>query len=342
MDEQARLNAFAEQAKLNAFIDQATAASWPFFAIATIIFAIRTVSRVHFTEASVGLEDVIISISWIFDVVRMVTFQMALSATRKVTPDNQMETAPDATFYSLFTDSWAFLSVTLPKVGVAFLLVRIFRPKPWVHATILWMAIGLFVYCVVGFFICFVQCTPIAGQWNPFKHPEVKCWPRNVQMIYSLVGSSSSALLDLIFALYPGFMIWKLQMSLWKRLSTMGFMGLGLLAFAFGTIKVHGNSTLLGDPKLNELLTKALHVALWNSIENDFVLIAACLPSVPPLFRAFGMFAKTHLGTSKATRVTSSSESQHSLTMRSSEPFDKRGSRTESKKDFPSSRFHGV
>ncbi len=51
------------------------------------------------------------------------------------------------------------------------------------------MAVGLFVVCIVGFVICFVQCSPVAGQWDPYQYPETHCWPRNVQVDYSLVAS---------------------------------------------------------------------------------------------------------------------------------------------------------
>jgi hypothetical protein len=78
-------------------------------------------------------------------------------------------------------------------------------------------------------------------------------------------------------------------------------------------VKVSSNTTLLGRPTLNELYTKALHIGLWNSIENDFVMIAACLPSVRPLFKAFAVFTETRLTTLESMRVNSSSESQHSL-----------------------------
>lgn len=54
-----------EHRELNRFIDQATAASWPFFAIATIVFGMRTVSQVFFTKAPIGWEDFIIPISWV-------------------------------------------------------------------------------------------------------------------------------------------------------------------------------------------------------------------------------------------------------------------------------------
>lgn len=126
----------------------------------------------------------------------MVTFQLALSATRRVdqtNPASLPNTVPTATFWALFTDSWAFLSVTLPKVGVAFLLVRIFRPRPWVRTTIISAAIGLFIICIAGFAICFAQCNPVAGQWDPYRYPETKCWPRNVQIDYTLFSSCKSS-----------------------------------------------------------------------------------------------------------------------------------------------------
>ncbi|KAI9685245.1 MAG: hypothetical protein M1822_004618 [Bathelium mastoideum] len=291
-----------QQEELDRFIPSAAGAAWSVFALAAITFGMRTVARMRFTEADIGWEDIIISISWLLDVVRMVTFQLALSTTHKVDSANLRETMPAATFWSLFTDSWSFLSVTLPKVGVAFLLIRIFRPKPWVSTTIMSMALGLFVICIVGFIICFVQCTPVAGQWDPYRYPDVHCWSRNVQIGYALVGSSASACLDFLFAVYPGFVIWKLQMPLWKRLSTMAFMGLGIGSFALAVIKVYSNSTLLGNPSLTKVYKDALHIGLWNSIENDFILIAACMPSVPPFIIACRSFTQNYLSTSGVSR----------------------------------------
>jgi len=285
------------QAHLNRFTYQASAAAWPFFVISTITFGMRSVSRLWYTEFPIGWDDITISISWVLNVVRMVTFQLALNATRRVDVNNLSRTVPTATFWALFTDSWAFLSVTLPKVAVAFLLIRIFRPRPWVRTTILSMALGLFVVCIAGFIICFVQCNPVAGQWDPYKYPNAHCWPRNVQIDYALVGSSTSAFLDLAFAMYPAFVIWKLQLPMWKKLSTMVLMGLGLASFALGVVKVANNGSLLGTPTLNQLYTDALHIGLWNSLENDFVMIAACLPLVPPLFVARKQSQSTALNT---------------------------------------------
>jgi hypothetical protein len=81
-------------------------------------------------------------------------------------------------------------------------------------------------------------------------------------------------------------------------------------------VKVSSNTSLLGTPTLNQLYTNALHIGLWNSIENDFIIIAACLPSVRPLLKACRVFTGAHLGqltASKPTHAVSASDSQHSL-----------------------------
>ena len=162
----------------------------------------------------------------------MVTFQLALSATRHIDPANLPQTVPTAVFWSLFTDSWAFLSVTLPKVGVAILLVRIFRPRPWVRATIMSMALGLFVVCIGGFIICFVQCNPVAGQWDPYQHPGTRCWPRNVQIDYSLLGSCKSS-----HTLPQTSLLTELRS--YVRIFGLGFCDIsGLRHFAFATAAV--------------------------------------------------------------------------------------------------------
>lgn len=107
-------------------------------------------------------------------------------------PSSLPNTVPTATFWALFTDSRAFLSCTVPKIGVAIMLVHIFRPRIWFKNAILGSAIGLVMFCIVGFVICFVQCNPVAGPWDPYKYPDVKCWPRDVQIDYALVGSCKS------------------------------------------------------------------------------------------------------------------------------------------------------
>ncbi|KAF2150321.1 hypothetical protein K461DRAFT_314378 [Myriangium duriaei CBS 260.36] len=273
--------------ELNKFTYQAEGASWPFFVISSLVFALRCIARTCYTEIPWGWDDVVLTISWALNVVRMTSFQLSLVSTRHIDPTNLPGTFPTPVFWALFTDTWAFLSVTLPKVGVALLLCRIFRPRPWVKVTLLSMSIGLFVYCIAGFIISFVQCSPVPFQWNPWKYPEGKCWPGHVQIYYAEPGAAFSTFLDIAFAIYPGVVISRLNMPRWQKITTIGLMSLGFASFAFGVIKVYNNVGMLGDPSPPDTLSAALHIGLWNSIENDFVMIAACLPSIRPILGTF-------------------------------------------------------
>jgi len=70
-------------------------------------------------------------------------------------------------------------------------------------------------------------------------------------------------------------------------------------------VKVSSNASLLGNPTLTEVYTHALHIGLWNSIENDLIIIAACLPAVPPLFVALKRTIKTRTLRSTFTSLKS-------------------------------------
>ncbi|KAL9608657.1 MAG: hypothetical protein Q9167_006524 [Letrouitia subvulpina] len=78
----------------------------------------------------------------------------------------------------------------------------------------------------------------------------------------------------------------------------MALMGLGFASFAVAVVKLIANTTLLGNPDVNTLLFNGIRIAIWNSIENDFVLSAAFLPTTPPFFRVCKAFVETHVTTS--------------------------------------------
>lgn len=98
-------------------------------------------------------------------------------------------------------------------------------------------------------------------------------------------------------------------------------------SFAIAVIKLDSNTSLLGNPDVNTLLCEwfsgdsgisneyscdiddGIHIGIWNSIENDFVLSAACLPYAPPFFRACKLFMHTY--------ITSFSQRLHSKPFRS-------------------------
>lgn len=70
----------------------------------------------------------------------------------------------------------------------------------------------------------------------------------------------------------------------------------------------------------------AIQIGIWNNIENAFVLSAACLPAVPPVFRVFRNAVKTHVsslsGSHKEETETAGTElTSHSRNITLKEEF---------------------
>lgn len=122
----------------------------------------------------------------VLDIVRASSFQKALDSTRRISATDPANTIPSAAFWVVFTDALSFLSIALPKLGVGILIIRLFRPRHWLKIAILSLCFVLNFLALVGFIITYVQCDPVAGQWDPFTHPQTVCWSRAVQIIYSL------------------------------------------------------------------------------------------------------------------------------------------------------------
>ena len=144
----------------------------------------NSVASLHIASSSA--DD---SIQQILAIVRAAAFRKALHSTEQITPANLPETVPTAAFRVIFTDAWAFFSIALPKLAIGILIVRVFRPQRWLKASIITLCVALNILAMVGFIITFLQCSPVAGQWDPFKYPRTRCWNRAVQIIYSCTVS---------------------------------------------------------------------------------------------------------------------------------------------------------
>lgn len=123
---------------------------------------------------------------------RAVGFQICLSSAVHATMADPAGTYPKPVFWALFTDGWSFVSVCVPKLGVAILLCRMLRPQNWLKVSMITYCLILVVLSIVGVIITFTQCNPPAGQWDPWNHPETKCWYRNIQLDYAIVVSGKS------------------------------------------------------------------------------------------------------------------------------------------------------
>jgi hypothetical protein len=207
----------------------ASAVTWPFAGISTVLFFMRIFAQLRRTTERSYWEDFMLFLSWSFAIVQASIFQVALKAARDLDANNLPITVPRAAFWAILMNNWSFLSIELPKVCVAILLVRLFRPALWIRIIIWGLCVAINVLAVGGFIITWVMCNPVAGQWNPYKYPTAKCWPRSIQISYACVLCGISSFINIAFSVYPAIVVWKLQMARWKKICTIGLMSLGMV-----------------------------------------------------------------------------------------------------------------
>lgn len=207
----------------------ASAATWPFAGISTVLFFMRLFTRWRLPKQARNWDDFVLTLAWVFAIVQAAIFQKALDAAKALDRSDMPGTVPPAAFWAILMNNWSFLSIEIPKVAVAMLIIHLFRPSLWVRIVIWVLCVTINVLAVVGFIITWVMCDPVAGQWDPFKYPQVKCWPRRVQILYACVLCGISSFINIAFSVYPAVVVWQLQMPRWKKISTIGLMGLGLV-----------------------------------------------------------------------------------------------------------------
>jgi hypothetical protein len=97
------------------------------------------------------------------------------------------------------------------------------------------MVILQVVFAIISVFIIFLQCTPTQALWNP-SIPG-KCWDAAVFNDYSYWVSAYTTMTDIILAIVPIKVFWKLQMRFSTRLGLCIMMGLTLLSAIVTLIK---------------------------------------------------------------------------------------------------------
>ncbi|KAF2398790.1 hypothetical protein EJ06DRAFT_496547 [Trichodelitschia bisporula] len=181
-------------------------------------------------------------------------------------------------------------SITLIKISIAVMLLRIRRDNPWRY----------WVYFLIGFVVSsaivstvlqFVQCSPVSAFWNPTV-PGAKCWTPNKRRVSLYTIAAVFIAADVTLSLLPLTFVAKLRRPLREKVIICGLTGLGLFATAAALIKLllikHYVSTV-------DTLWEAVELGMWEYIEEFVGIIAACIPCLKApferLLRKYGLIS---------------------------------------------------
>ncbi|OJD19334.1 hypothetical protein AJ78_00693 [Emergomyces pasteurianus Ep9510] len=186
--------------------------------------------------------------------------------------------------FNWISQGFHVMSTNWGKVSIAFFLLRIVdraKRKRYIFfggMVLLTVVNSVCVYTIYG------QCTPTTALWNGTgPNKKGSCWHPNIQRDYAFFQGSFSAASDLLLALYPVFIIWQLQMARNMKIGLTCVLALGVIATAAAIVKTIYLSELVAR---SDYTFETINLTTWISTEQYLIIIAACIPTLGPLFTA--------------------------------------------------------
>ncbi|KAF4629084.1 hypothetical protein G7Y89_g9066 [Cudoniella acicularis] len=198
------------------------------------------------------------------------------------------------------------------KLSVLLFYRRIFRGKWFNIAT--WILMVMVVLWTVGFTAVFVfQCKlNLWAAWSTLGDMVQNCVP-GIPTAEAL--TLTDILTDILILLVPIPCIWALKLSRSRKVAICAVFLMGFLVLAFGCIR-----QVIMWQRISGARTKSQGILImsqweyWTIIEMGMGIVAACLPSLRPLFSPDGFIFKiseTLYGLLSTRKLSSHTEDKH-------------------------------
>ncbi|KAI4245225.1 MAG: hypothetical protein L6R40_002582 [Gallowayella cf. fulva] len=188
----------------------------------------------------------------------------------------------DAIKVSVVSRACCIMAIATGKISVAFLIQRIQGSSKWRTWFLRFCSISVFLTALFAVIFLFAQCQPAYALWTPsmIEDGTGHCWDPIPVNNYDIVIAGYFAFLDFALAIMPASIVWKLQMEVRKKLALCALLGLGVFAGVCAAIKTANLRTMTYKQDLTWKLPQYL---LWNALEVNIIIIAACIPTLRPL-----------------------------------------------------------
>ncbi|KAL9593642.1 MAG: hypothetical protein Q9219_007458 [cf. Caloplaca sp. 3 TL-2023] len=193
------------------------------------------------------------------------------------------------------------MSVSVPKLAVAILLMRLLNVSKIQRILMYSMCYITNVAQALCAILLFTQCESGSGLWHPEILPV--CRDPYVQVQFTFFAGSFSAFVDFYLAFYAIWVLSKLKMDLKKKVGLNLVMGLGICA---GAVAVYKCATLPGLADHSDYTYTTANLQIMTSVEPTVIIVAACLPTLRPVF----LFFKERASSLSFSRTEGHSESQ--------------------------------
>ncbi|KAL2863369.1 uncharacterized protein BJX67DRAFT_390636 [Aspergillus lucknowensis] len=294
------------------------AISWPFFGVCSILLALRIWVRTRIIR-SWGWDDAFIILAMCCATTNsaLVTVSAHYGTGRHASDLSDFQ-GIQSTKFNWLSQGFHVMSTNWGKVSVALFLLRITQRvkhhAPYIYGGMVLLTIvnSVCVYTIYG------QCMPTARLWDP--NVDGSCWDPNVQKNYAFFQGSSSAFTDLLLAVYPLFTISGLQMALKIKIGLGVLLSMGIIAMAAAIVKTINLASLSARA---DYPWDTVDLTIWIAVEQYLIILAACIPTLTPLFNIVIRQRMSKRNTSSAQKAAAFSRSRQSTRPDPFAPFSR-------------------
>ncbi|CAF9938565.1 MAG: hypothetical protein HETSPECPRED_001111 [Heterodermia speciosa] len=258
--------------------------TWSLEIISLFFVVSRMYSRIKLTR-NVWWDDWLVCIAFTLDFIISVMWSVyagrGYARHLYYIPTNQI---PDIIKLNTISRAMCMFSISVGKISVALLIERIAGPSRWRKWLLRSISVSVFITAVITLTLFFAQCSPARAVWDKalVKEGKAECWNPLPINTWNLTVASYWAFLDFALACIPIDMIWKLQLSLKKKFLLICLLGMGVFAGICASVKT--SKIPISVKAQRDITWQTVELLMWNGIEMNVIIIAACIPTLRPLF----------------------------------------------------------
>ncbi|KAL8849902.1 MAG: hypothetical protein Q9221_005168 [Calogaya cf. arnoldii] len=269
-----------------------------FLVLPLIAVSLRFLAR-RITRVSLWWDDWLLLVAAIIVILNFVFLYECIQsgAGTHIQPDWPPERLENFLIY-IYANEIIYASiVTSIKSSVLCLYLRIFGINKNFALVVKCFIVVVVAWGIAVLLSTIFQCNPVRGAWD-ISVPRDQCINLRIWLIATNVPN---IVIDFSIICLPIPLIWKLKLSIERKIGLTGVFLLGTFASIISIVRVHTNASLqVEDPTWNYVM-----VMIWSTVEGNVGVVCACCPVLAPLVRrCCGRSART---TPKASKENSSS-----------------------------------
>ncbi|KAI0146881.1 hypothetical protein GGR57DRAFT_285341 [Xylariaceae sp. FL1272] len=258
---------------------------WTEFGVATIFIVLRLATRHQ--KRSLGLDDGLMTISWVFYLATAIAIQFAAQASGGMRHIVYL-TIPEVSFQLEVTNITLYVSIVctaLGKIAIGVTILRIVSSASASERWVVWVIILITVVSsVVDIFVSLFQCgRDPRAIWDLTIHATAKCLDPIALQHYTTFTAVWQAFVDFAFSVLPIFIVWRLRMARKRKIILTVGLGLTLLTAGVAAAKSEYIATQSTDAS-SDFTWQLFEVYALLSTEALLIIMCGSVPSIYPMW----------------------------------------------------------